>query len=114
MNNFDYEIEAINREILALKTEKQKRIEQLVVGETSITLTATERQQFRIKASPKNNVTPLISYYVNSEVNQNITASSVQEFDVDEFYIILTLVVATAGTYEVVFVSTSELNLEII
>ena len=113
MNSFDYEIEAIQREILALKTEKQKRIEQLAVGETPITIEATERQQFRIKASPKNNVTPLISYYINSEVNEDITASSIREFDVDGFYIILTLMV-NAGTYEVVFVSTSELNVEIV
>lgn len=115
--NLDKEIQELTREIMALKTEKQKKMEQLIVAEFPIAIEAEAKTQYRIKATPKNNVTPLISYYINASASSDIQASGFFEFQTDDdegFYVILYFLPSVAGTYEIVFASTSELELELL
>lgn len=73
---FDKEIIEIENEILALKQQKLKSITQLKTTETRIPLNFVLQevsgdnltsQTFRIVFSPKNNVKPLISWYIDRD-----------------------------------------------
>lgn len=111
MNNFDYEMQSLSRELLALKTEKSKRLSQLVVSEQPITISAEANRFYNIKATPKNDVNPLITYYFNDDSATNYRTSSMF---VDANYpdsVIVQFAVYNARDVEVVFVSTSELEI---
>lgn len=68
INIFDAEINSLNKEILALKTEKTKRLDDLNLAELRIPfhLLPTEDYNYIIVTVwPKNDVVPIITYYVD-------------------------------------------------
>lgn len=67
INIFDAEINALNKEILALKTEKDKRLDDLILAELRIpvSLVRDSSNYIVITVWPKNNVVPLITYYLD-------------------------------------------------
>lgn len=62
---FNSEIGGLNRELLALKTEKAKRLENLTLAKQSVNITIQRAVSLQIKVKPLNDVHPLITYYLD-------------------------------------------------
>lgn len=125
INVFNKEMDELNHEILALKTEKAKRLDDLILSELRVPihlLPTVDEGYVVITVSPKNNVVPLITYYLdvgNTDLTTAWLSSSGLYIPDEEPMTSTTLEIRidlderSPLPYldgEVVFLSTSELN----